>query len=104
MPATTSLKLSDALKATIAQVAAFEGKSAHALMVDTLQSAMEEALARQQLYADGAASHQEALCTNAVYRAADVKAYVIDRVAGRKPGRPKTVPLHATKPIMPMHD
>ena len=45
---TTSLKLPDTLKATIAKVAAFEGKTAHALMVDTLQAAMEDALARQQ--------------------------------------------------------
>ena len=34
MPITTSLKLSDALKTTIARVAALEGKTAHALMVE----------------------------------------------------------------------
>lgn len=54
MSNTTSLKLPDALKTRIAQVAAFEGKTAHALMVDTLQEAMENALA--QWYADGEAS------------------------------------------------
>jgi predicted transcriptional regulator len=32
MPATTSLKLPDALKATIAHVAALEGKTSHALI------------------------------------------------------------------------
>ena len=48
MTVTTSLKLPDALKATIAQVAALEGKSAHALMVDALQTAMDDALARAQ--------------------------------------------------------
>ena len=67
MPSTTSLKLPDALKTTIAKVAAFEGKTSHALMVDTLQSAMEDALARQQFYADGDASYQDALRTNAVF-------------------------------------
>ena len=39
MAATTSLKLPDELKKAIAQVAAFEGKTVHALMVDTLQAA-----------------------------------------------------------------
>ena len=41
MTATTSLKLPDDLKKTIAKVAACEGKTSHALMVDTLQAAME---------------------------------------------------------------
>jgi len=95
MPATTSLKLPDALKATIAQVAAFEGKTAHALMVDTLQAAMEDALARQQFYVDGEASYQDTLRTNAVFGGADVKAYVMARVAGDQPQRPQAQPLDA---------
>ena len=40
MSSTTSLKLPDALKTRIAQVAALEDKTAHALVVDTLQEAM----------------------------------------------------------------
>ena len=101
MPSTTSLKLSDALKTTIAKVAAFEGKTSHALMVDTLQSAMEDALARQQFYADGEASYQDTLHTNAVFSGADVKAYALARAAGGKPTRPQAVPLDAAKPITP---
>jgi predicted transcriptional regulator len=101
MPATTSLKLPDALKATIAKVAAFEGKTSHALMVDTLQSAMEDALARQQFYADGEASYQDTVRSNAVYGAADVKAYALARAAGGKPRRPKAAPLDAAKPLTP---
>ncbi len=104
MPTTTSLKLPDALKVTIAKVAAFEGKTAHALMVDTLQEAMEDALARQQFYADGEASYQDAMHTNAVFSAANVKAYVIARVKGGKPGRPKALPLDASKPLTPAND
>jgi len=101
MPATTSIKLPDTLKATIAKVAAFEGKTAHALMVDTLQSAMDDALARQQFYVDGEASFQDTLRTNAVFGGADVKAYVMARVTGGKPGRPQALPL---KPMTPAHD
>ena len=91
MSTTTSLKLPDALKTTIAKVAAFEGKTAHALMVDTLQAAMDDALVRQQFYADGEASYQDTIHSNAVFGGADVKAYVLARVAGSKPGRPQAL-------------
>ncbi len=108
MPATTSLKLPDTLKATIAKVAAFEGKSSHALMVDTLQSAMDEALVRQQFYADGEASFQDTLRTNAVFDAAAVKSYVMARLksekTGGKPRRPLPQPLDTTKPMAAAHD
>lgn len=104
MPATTSLKLPDALKATIAKVAAFEGKTAHALMVDTLQTAMEDALLRHQFYANGEASYQDTLRTNAVFGSADVKAYVMARVNGGRPARPKVQALDAAKPLTPAHD
>ena len=98
MSATTSLKLPDALKATIAKIAAFEGKTAHALMVDTLQAAMDDALVRQQFYADGEASYGETMRTNAVFGGADVKAYVLARLAGGKPSRPQAQRLDAAKP------
>lgn len=104
MSATTSIKLPDALKATIAKVAAFEGKTSHALMVDTLQTAMEDALARQQFYAEGEASYQDSLRTNAVFGGADVKAYVMARVAGKQSGRPQAQPLDAAKPMTSAHD
>lgn len=104
MPATTSIKLSDALKATIAKVAAFEGKTAHALMVDTLQAAMEDALVRQQFYADGDAAYQDTIRSNAVFAGADVKAYVMARIAGGKPSRPQALRLDAAKPMATTHD
>ncbi len=101
MSTTTSLKLPEVLKNTIARVAAFEGKSAHALMVDTLQSAMDDALARQQFYTDGEEAHQGTLRSNSVYGGADVKAYILGRVNGGKPGRPQALPLDVTLPISP---
>jgi uncharacterized protein (DUF1778 family) len=104
MPATTSLKLSDELKATIAKVAALEGKTSHALMVDTLQAAMEDALARQKFYALGESAYQETVRSNAVYSGSSVKAYVMARVGGSKPGRPKPLPLNPAVPLDPVHD
>jgi predicted transcriptional regulator len=99
MPVTTSLKLSDDLKAAIAKVAEWEGKTSHALMVETLQTAMDDALARQQLYADGEGAYQETLRSNAVYDAGEVKAYVMARVAGGKPSRPQARRLDAAQPL-----
>jgi predicted transcriptional regulator len=104
MSTTTSLKLPDALKTTIAKVAAFEGKTAHALMVDTLQAAMEDALVRQQFYVDGEAAYQDTIRSNAVFGGADVKAYVLARAAGGKPGRPQAQRLDAAKPMTTKHD
>lgn len=99
MTVTTSLKLPDALKATIAQVAALEGKSAHALMVDTLQTAMDDALARQQFHAQGEAAYQDTRQSNRVYRAKDVKAHVLARASGGKPVPPQPVALDASQPM-----
>lgn len=99
MPSTTSLKLSDTLKAAIAQVAAIEGKTSHALMLETLQNAMDDAIARQQFYADSEAAYTDTLRSNKVYHAKDVKAYAMARVRGGKPQRPDPVPFNPAKPM-----
>jgi len=99
MSLTTTLKLPDALKATIAQVAALEGKTSHALMVETLQMAMDDALARQQLYANAEAAMADTLRTNQAYRPEDVKAYIMARAQGGSPVRPKPVLFDPSKPM-----
>ena len=43
MSSTTSLKLPDALKTRIAQVAALEGKTAHAFMIEAIARTVERA-------------------------------------------------------------
>ena len=104
MSVTTSHRLPDALKDLIAKVPAFQGKTAYALMVATRQSAMDEALVRQEFHAEGEASYQDALRTNSVYGGADVKVYVIERVkkggaSGAKLARPVAQPLDGAKPM-----
>lgn len=99
MPATTSLKLSDSLKATIAEVAAREGKSPHALMVETLQRAMDDAVLRSQFHADGEAAYLDTVHTNAAYRADDVKAFITARAQGLKAARPQAVAFDPAKPM-----
>ncbi len=99
MNVTTSIKLPEQLKATIAKVAMLEGKTAHALMVETLQTAMDDALARQQFYADGEMAYQETLQTNQVYLAQDVKAFILARAQGAVVATPVAVPFDACKPM-----
>jgi predicted transcriptional regulator len=101
MPSTTSLKITDALKATIAEVAAREGKTAHALMVETLQDAMDNAVARQGFYAQGEAAYQETLRTNVCYDMADVHAHIRERVRGGKAAMPKARAFDPGKPMVP---
>lgn len=101
MTTTTSLKLPDALKEQIAITAAREGKTAHALMVDTLQTAMDDAALRQQLYADGDASYQSMLQTNVSYAGDDVHAYILAKARGEKPALPTPKPHDPAKPMMP---
>ena len=100
MSVTTSLKLPDALKATIAQVALREGKTSHALMVETLQNAMDDAVLRDQFYAEAESSYRETLQTNRVYRGEDVKTYIMTRVNGGESKRPEPVPWIPSKPIL----
>jgi len=61
---------------------------------DALKTTLEDALVRQQFYADGEASYQDSLRTNTVFGGADVKAYVLARVAGDKPLRPQALSHH----------
>ena len=98
MTSTTSLKLPEALKAAIAQVAASEGKTPHALMVDTLQSAMDDARERQPFHADADATLHDRLRTGTVYRAQDVKAYITARAGGAQAARPQALSLDPAKP------
>ncbi len=104
MTTTTSIKLPDELKATIAKVALLEGKTAHALMVETLQSGMEDAMARQQFYAVGHAALEDTLRTNTVFAADDVHAYIAARAAGKRTAKPQAVALDSEQPMSDTRD
>ncbi len=99
MTFTTPLKLPEALKATIAQVAASEGKAPHALMVETLQSDRDDALARQHFHADGEAAWHDSLRTGTVYFAQDVKVYITARAGGAQAVRPQALSPDPAKPV-----
>ncbi len=98
MNATTSLKLPDILKEQIAATAAREGKTAHALMVETLQIAMDQAALRQQFESDGDAAYQEVIATNTRYSGDDVHAYFLAKAKGENPARPQAKVHDHSKP------
>ena len=91
MSTTTSLKLPEALKEQIAQTAAREGKTAHALMVDALQTAMNEASLMHAFHDSALAAYEETVRINKVYRGADVEAYYLAKMRGETAKKPLMV-------------
>jgi predicted transcriptional regulator len=87
--ATTTLKLSDQLKARIAALAELEGRSPHAFMVDALEQQAERAERRRAYLAAGDDAAQEFDRTGIAYAFEDVERYIVDRAAGKKAVRPK---------------
>jgi predicted transcriptional regulator len=87
--ATTSLKLSEQLKARIASLAEEQGKSPHAYMVDALEQQAERAERRREFLAAGRASAEEFDRTGIGYAFEDVERYIVALAAGKKVPRPK---------------
>ena len=91
MAATTTLKLPEDLKERIVPLAAAEGKTAHAWMVEAIASQAQAAENRKSFH-DQARSRLKAFEQDrAVYRAEDVRRYFTALAAGRKAARPKPV-------------
>jgi predicted transcriptional regulator len=91
MTATTSLKLPDALKAQIAQTAARQGKTAHALMVDALQTAMDEASLMRAFHDSALAAYEETVRVNKVYKGEAIEAYYLAKMRGEAAKKPPMV-------------
>lgn len=85
---TKTLRLPEEVQARIERLAAAQGKSPHALMVETLDegtAAMERRLAFE---AEAAQSWAEYRRTGEYYAMEDVRAYVLARARGESPPRP----------------
>jgi len=93
MPASTTLKLPENLKKRIAPLASSAGKSPHAWMVEALEIQAALAEKRKMFVAAAVAAEKEVAKTGLVYDADDVFAYLKDKLAGKKPKRPKSVRL-----------
>lgn len=95
MATSTTLKLPDELKARLATLAADEGKTPHAYMVEALQEKADRAERRREYLAAGAVALREYERTGIAYAMEDVEQYILGVAAGRKPLRPK--PAKASK-------
>ena len=87
---TTTVRLPEELKSRIDRLAAADGKTAHAFMVDALARAAE--LRERQLAFDAEVQQRwEAFQrTGLVVTHEDMKAYALALAAGKKPRPPKT--------------
>jgi predicted transcriptional regulator len=103
MTSTTSLKLPDELKAQIAILARQEGKTAHALMIEALQTAMNEASLMQAFKQSALAAYEETVRLNKVYRGDDIKAYYLAKMRGEKVKKPEMVTWQADNTDAPAH-
>jgi predicted transcriptional regulator len=91
MAVTTTLKLSEDLKARITPLAEAEGKAPHAWMVDALEAQATLAEMREAFIADAEASAAELDAGGALYAAEDVHAYISARASGKSVRRPRPV-------------
>ena len=89
MSSTTSIKLPDQLKARVAAIAALEGKTAHAYMVETLDESTRIKEVRARFLAEATASRAEFEKTGLAYDAKDVFAHFRDKLAGKPTRKPR---------------
>ena len=85
---TTTLKLPESLKARIAPLAEASGKTPHAWMVDALEAQASLVELRESFLADGEAAARAVDAGGPLFAAEDVRAYIIERVRGRRTRRP----------------
>ena len=91
MPASTTLKLPEALKERIAPLAKAAGKTPHAWMVEAIETQANLAEKRRRFVDDALASAAEYNRTGVAYAADDVREYFLAKISGKKPARPKPV-------------
>ena len=89
MAITTSLKLPDELKVRVAAMAAREGKTAHAYMVETLTESTRVKEERARFVADAMASRKDFEKTGLAYDAREVFAHLRARAADKPIRKPR---------------
>jgi predicted transcriptional regulator len=88
MPSTTTLKLSDELRARIASAAQQTGKTAHAFMVEALELQTELAERRSAFVADALLAREEVARYGLVVDADEVFDYLKARAEGKTARKP----------------
>lgn len=85
---TKTLRLPDEVQARIERLAAAQGKSAHALMVETLDESTAAMERRIAFESEAARSWSEYRRTGEYYAMEDVRTYVLARARGEDPPKP----------------
>lgn len=91
MAATTSLKLPDDLKDRVASVAQGVAQTPHAYMVEAIAEKVARDERRQDFLRSARESSAEFKKTGAAYAHKDVKRYFLEKLAGRRPRKPKPI-------------
>ncbi|OGA08864.1 MAG: hypothetical protein A3D95_00995 [Betaproteobacteria bacterium RIFCSPHIGHO2_12_FULL_69_13] len=91
MAASTTLKLPEELKERIAPLAQSAGKTPHAWMIDALEAQTALAELRKRFVEAALTSVAEYERTGKAYAAQDVRKYLLAKVSGKKPRRPRPV-------------
>ena len=89
MAETTTLKLSDALKARVIEIAANAGQSPHAFMIEAIEQQTQLAERRREFVASALNAEQEVAQYGLIHDGDEVLAYVKAKLAGRKASRPR---------------
>jgi predicted transcriptional regulator len=89
MAGTTTLKLSDKLKARIARLAKSTGRTAHSLMIEALEREVTREERMKAFVREALAARADIEAGGAVYRAEDVHAWLGRLARDRKAPRPK---------------
>lgn len=90
---TTTLKLPDALKSRIVDVAADAGKTPHAFMLEALQAQTELAEKRREFIRTALEAREEVAQYGLVYDADEVFSYIQARLQGKQVERPAPAKL-----------
>lgn len=90
MAATTTLKLPETLKKRIAPLAEAAGKTAHAWMVEALETQAVAMEKRRGFVESALLARAEVATTGRVYRSKDVHAWFLAKAGGRKAPKPRS--------------
>ena len=93
----TSLKLPDDLKRRIAKLAASNGQTPHAFMVDALAREAQRSELRQRFAAEAGESEHEALESGKAHSLDATFDYLAARIGGKNPRRPRARSWRASK-------
>jgi predicted transcriptional regulator len=91
MASTTSIKLPGPLKEKVADLAKGVAQTPHAYMVEAIAEKVARDEKHQAFIKEGTASLAHFKRTGIAYAHADVKRYVLDIVAGKKPRKPRPI-------------